>query len=43
VFTTVDGHTWWTKPFRANAIPAPRFMAAIAFGDSRIERMLVRA
>ena len=38
VFTTVDGQAWWTRPFRAKATPAPRFMAAMVLGDNRIER-----
>jgi hypothetical protein len=43
VFTTTDGHAWWTRPFRASAAPAPRFITARVFGVTRTERVLLRA
>jgi len=43
VFTTVDGHASWTRPFRASAAPAPRFIAASVLGVTRTERLLLRA
>lgn len=40
VFTTVDGHAWWARPFSARA-PAPRFITARVLGVTRTERALV--